>query len=134
MPEFLTDLALIAIGLAVAYGGLAEFFGWLRRRVRQRSTVGVVVGHMAGPGAGPAGPGAAAARIRFTVADGRDVEVVSAAWFPAAQVGRQVPVVYDPADPAGSADRAGAGRTRLLLAPLMIVAGLGLAALGLSLI
>lgn len=82
MSGLFTALALIAVGLALAYGGLVDMFGWLRRRGRRR---------------------------RATALGG-----------------------HAPHSPVGDAGRAEAGTARVLVYPLMIAVGLGLAILGLA--
>jgi hypothetical protein len=127
-------LVLIGVGLALVYRGGVELLGWLRGRTRLRSTTGVVVGHVSPPAAGPNNP-SRSARIQFTADDGRVVEVVSSAWSsPGPRVGEQVPVRYDPADPAGTADRSGVQGVKVLLSPVLVLLGVGLAVFGLTMI
>lgn len=135
MSELIKACAVIGVGLALVYGGAAEMLGWLRGRARLRRVTGVVVGHVSPGAAGPANP-SRSARIQFTADDGRVVEVVSSAWsYPGPSVGEHVPVLYDPADPEGSADRAGTRVLKaVLFSPLLIAAGAGLAIFGLTLL
>ncbi|MEV5829903.1 DUF3592 domain-containing protein [Spirillospora sp. NPDC052242] len=96
-----------------------------RMRGRWRRTTGVIVGHrkIASPGESPT----YAPVFRFTAEDGRTVQAagsVSTAWRRGA--GRRIPVVYDPADPEGTADRPGGLRAQLALAPVLLAVGAGL--------
>lgn len=131
MTDLVKTLVLVGIGLALIYGGAVELVGWLRSRSRVREVTGVIVGHVSPAAAGPGNP-SRSARIQFTAEDGRVVEVVSAAWsFPGGKVGQRVPVRYDPADPQGSADRAGVQSAKaLVVSPILILVGIGLAVFG----
>lgn len=121
------------MGLVMAYGGAKELLQHARARRRLVRTSAVVVG-VVDVGLFRANSTSYAARFRFTAADGRAVEAVSAASsFPGPTVGRQVPIVYDPADPEGSAERVGARRIQLALAPLMVAGGGTLTTWGASL-
>ncbi|MGH9211420.1 MAG: DUF3592 domain-containing protein [Acidimicrobiales bacterium] len=98
----------VVFGLLVAWAGGVELWRYLRSRRRLQRTSGIIVGLVEVGGMFRAGSKMFAARIRFTTHDGRVVETTSAAKsYPAPRVGRQVPVVYDPADPAATAERAG---------------------------
>lgn len=134
MSHLAQALIVIGVGLALVYGGLVELLGWLRGRTRLQRTTGVVVGLVSPPAAGP-NDRSRSARIRFTATDGRVVEFVSSAWStPGPGVGTQVPVQYDPADPAATAERSGVSTAKLVLSPVLVLAGIGLAAFGLTLI
>lgn len=133
MMDAVKALALIGVGLVVCYGGAAELAGWLRTRRRRRRVTGVIVGHTdPGTAVGP-GTVSRAAVLEFTTEDGRVVRAVSSAWsFPGPKVGTRVQVAYDPADPQRSAERAGVMSLKVVLSPLLIALGLGLAIYGLT--
>jgi Protein of unknown function (DUF3592) len=123
-------LPLILVGLAIVYGGGVELVSWFRSRARLRTVTGVVVRH-ARPG--PVGPAnlSRSAIVQFTAEDGRVVEVVSSAWsYPPPQVGQRLPVLYDPADPEGSADRAGVRTFKVVVSPVLIAIGVGFIVFG----
>lgn len=126
-------LVLIGVGLVIVYGGAAELAGWFRARRRLRRTTGVIVGHV-DPGTA-VGPGTASrsAVFEFTTEDGRVVRAVSSAWsYPGPRAGTRVPVVYDPATPQTSAERAGVLQVKVALSPLLMALGVGLAIYGLT--
>jgi hypothetical protein len=126
--------ATIVVGLVIVYGGAAELVGHLRSRLRRQRTTAIVVGLVdVGRGLSAANTANRSAVLRFTTRDGRQVEATSSMWSaPGPRVGSRLRVTYDPADPAGTAERAGVQRLKVLLAPLLIAGGAGLAAYGTS--
>jgi hypothetical protein len=128
-------LVVIAIGLLVAFAGLRELAGYLRARRRLRRTGGVVVGHVDAVGgyAGGTSTTMRSARLRFATRTGEVIESVSSARSSRPPpVGTHVPVVYDPADPAGTADTTGTAAFKVALSPLLILGGLAFAAFGVT--
>lgn len=125
-------MATIVVGLVIVYGGAAELVGHVRSRRRRRRTTAVVVGLVdVVRGLSAANTANRSAVLRFTTRDGREVEAVSSMWSaPGPRVGSRLPVTYDPADPAGTAERAGVQRVKVLLAPLLIAGGAVLAVYG----
>lgn len=127
-------LAVVAVGLAAVYGGAAELLAYVRARHRLERARAVVVGLVDVGGPIRARSRSYAAQFRFTTRQGRLVESVSSvSTFPGPKVGRRFVVVYDPADPEGTAERAGARKVQLALAPLLVVGGAAFAAWGVSL-
>ena len=125
-------LVLIAVGLAVVYGGMAELAGWWRSRHRRRRVTAVIVG-LHEPGAVNPGSRARSPLFRFTTEEGQVIDAVSSAWtFPEPKVGRHIPVTYDPADPQRSAERVGVRAFKLVLSPLLMAGSLALAIFGLT--
>jgi hypothetical protein len=125
-------LVLIAVGLAVVYGGMAELAGWWRSRHRRRRVTAVIVG-LHEPAAVNPGSRARSPVFRFTTEEGQVIDAVSSAWtFPEPKVGRHIPVTYDPADPQRSAERVGVQAFKLVLSPLLMAGGLALAIFGLT--
>jgi hypothetical protein len=123
-------LPLILVGLVIAYGGVAELMIWLRSRSRLRRVTTVIVGLHESIAVNPGGRGWSPV-FRFTTAEGQVVEAISSAWtFLKPTVGTRIPVTYDPVD-----SQRGTGRVqifKLILAPLVIVFGVGLAIFGLT--
>jgi hypothetical protein len=61
------------------------------------------------------------------------VEAISSAWtFLKPKVGTRIPVTYDLVDPQRSAERVGVQIFKLILSPLVIAFGVGLAIFGLT--
>jgi hypothetical protein len=94
---------------------------------------GVIVGH-ADPGTAlDPGTVGRSAIVEFTTEDGTVVRSTSSAWsFPGPKVGTRVPVTYDPARPHDSAERSGVLSLKVVLSPLLVALGLGLAIYGLT--
>jgi hypothetical protein len=114
----------VIVGLLIIWGGGSELLGWWRARHRVLRTSGVIVDRVEVLGQGP-GVHNRAGRFRFTTADGTVVEVVSARYsFPGPKPGQRVTVVYDPADPHGSAEIAGTRTLKIALSPALIVGGM----------
>jgi uncharacterized protein DUF3592 len=125
-------LVLIAIGLAIVYGGMAELVGWWRSRHRRRRVTAVIIGLHEPVAVNPGSRGRSPV-FRFTTEGGQVIDAVSSAWtFPEPKVGRHIPVTYDPADPQRSAERVGVRAFKLVLSPLLIAGGLALAVFGLT--
>jgi uncharacterized protein DUF3592 len=126
-------LPLILVGLVIVYAGMAELLGWFRARRRLRRVTGVVVGHTDPGTALDPGTAGRAAIVEFTTEDGSVVRSTSSAWsFPGPKVGTRVPVTYDPARPRDSAERTGVLSLKVILSPLLVALGLGLAIFGLT--
>jgi hypothetical protein len=127
-------LAVVAVGLAIVYGGAVELLAYIRARHRLERTSAVVVG-LVNVGLFRANSKSYAARFRFTTREGRVVEAVSSlSTFPGPRIGKQFIVVYDPADPEGSAERVGTRKAQITLAPLLVAGGAAFAAWGVSLL
>jgi hypothetical protein len=125
-------LALLAVGLVIAYAGTAELAGWRRTRSHRRRTDAEVVG-LVEPAATSPGSLSRSPVFRFQTADGRVVEAVSASWgYPPPKLGTRLRISYDPADPERTADRVGVLQLKVVLAPVLVVLGLGLAIFGLT--
>jgi hypothetical protein len=61
------------------------------------------------------------------------VDAISLAWtFPEPKVGARIPVTYDPVGPQRSAERVGVRAFKLILSPVLVAFGLGLAIFGLT--
>jgi hypothetical protein len=118
------SLFVIALGLMISGASLWELADRIRLHRRMRRARGVVVarhevGHMAGPGVR-----SRAAHFRFTTETGRVVERTSGlSSFPGPKPGRILTVVYDPARPESTAERAGVHLAFILLAPLVAAVG-----------
>jgi len=125
-------LVLIAVGLGIVYGGMAELVGWWRSRHRRRRVTAVIVG-LHEPAAVSPGSLARSPVFRFTIEEGQVIEAVSSAWtFPTPKVGRHIPVTYDPVDPQRNAERVGVQAFKLVLSPLLMAGGIALAIFGLT--
>jgi hypothetical protein len=125
-------LLLILVGLVIAYGGVAELMIWLRSRSRLRRMTAVIVGLPESIAVHPGGRGWSPV-FRFTTEAGQVVEVISLAWtFLKPKVGTCIPVTYDLVDPQRSAERVGVQIFKLILSPLVIAFGVGLAIFGLT--
>lgn len=113
----------IALGLLAVYGGLSEWISWLRARRRIRRVTGVFVGRTDATSV----PGRAqrSGVFQFTTEDGRVFTGTSSFSSPRGpRVGKQVTIVYDPADPK-EADVAWVKTFKLLvLSPVLVVLGL----------
>ncbi|WP_158079097.1 DUF3592 domain-containing protein [Actinomadura sp. CNU-125] len=125
------DVLLVFLGILF----LLAFWAVLRRdtriRTRGRRTTGVIVGHKAIKDSETGTTYAAV--FRFTTEDGRTVEAVSTlstSWRRG--IGREVALIYDPADPEGTADRPGSHRLNLVFIPTLLAWGTGLTAIGLD--
>jgi hypothetical protein len=130
----LEALPVVLVGLVIAYGGMAELMIWLRSRDRLRRVTAVIVDLHTPTAAGPGHLGRSPV-FRLSTEDGRFIDAVSSAWtFPAPRIGRRIGVTYDPLDPQGTAEWAGVRIFKLILSPLLILFGLGLAAFGLTLL
>ena len=128
----LKALPVVLIGLAIAYGGVAELMTWLRSRHRLRRVTAVIVDLHHPTAAGP-GNLARSPVFRFTTDDGQVIDAISSAWtFPVPKIGRRIPVTYDPVHPQGSAEWVGVQTFKLILSPLLIAFGLGFAIFGLT--
>ncbi|GAA2421128.1 hypothetical protein GCM10010191_35640 [Actinomadura vinacea] len=119
------NILAIAVGLAFIVGGLRELAGRIRMQRRMRRAPGVFVGraevgHMSGPGVR-----SRAGRFRFTTEAGQVVERMSAlSSFPGPKPGRSLTVVYDPARPGSTAERAWVHLALLLVfSPVAIALG-----------
>jgi hypothetical protein len=122
----------VIVGLLIGWGGGSELLGWWRARHRVLKTVGVVVGRVEVLGQG-AGVHNRAGCFRFTTAEGIVVEAVSARYsFPGPRPGKRVAIVYDPADPHGTAELAGTRAFKLALSPALIAGGMVLAGFSLA--
>ena len=125
-------LPLILVGLVIAYGGVAELMIWLRSRSRLRRVTAVIVGLHESIAVNPGGRGWSPV-FRFTTAEGQVVEAISSAWtFLKPKVGTHIPVTSDLVDPQRSAERIGVQIFKLILSPLVIAFGVGLAIFGLT--
>lgn len=126
-------LVFIVLGLVILYGSLSELRIWLRMRRRVRRAAGVIVGVKEETILGDRPMRGYAAVFRFVTEDGAVVEAVSsAASSPGPRVGRRITVVYDPADPHRTAERAGVWKLKVVLIPLLLVLGVGLVVFGLT--
>lgn len=113
----------IVVGLVLIWGGGAELFWWARARRRVARVQGVIVG-LADVGGQTTAIRSRAARFRFTTSEGHPVEAVSEmSSFPGPKPGKQVSVVYDPADPAGTAEIAGVRNFKAAVSPLIVAGG-----------
>lgn len=128
----LEALPVILVGLAIAYGGVAELMIWLRSRDRLRRVTAVIVDLRTPTAVGPGHLGRSPV-FRLSTEDGRVIDAVSSAWtFPAPRIGRRIGVTCDPLDPQGTAEWAGVRIFKLILSPLLILFGLGLGIFGLT--
>lgn len=127
-------LVVVTIGLALAYGGVAELVGWVRSYRRRVRVTAEIVGRHEPGWLNPSYRGRSPV-FRFTTQDGQVVDAVSSAsTFPEPKVGRRVPVTYDPTDPQRSAERVGVLTFKVVvLSPLLIAGGAVLAGFGLTL-
>jgi hypothetical protein len=124
----------IIFGLFVSWVGASELLDWWRARRRLRRVPGVIVAPEEVLGQGP-GIHNRSGRFRFTTAEGRVVEAVSAKYsFPGPRPGKTVTVVYDSADPQGSAEIAGTYTFKIAMTPLFIAGGAVLAIYSLTLL
>ncbi|MBE1536090.1 DUF3592 domain-containing protein [Actinomadura algeriensis] len=123
------DALLVFLGMLFLFAFWAVLQRHVRIRTRGRRTIGVIVGHKA---IKDSDTGTTYAAIfRFGTEDGRTVEAVSTlstSWRRG--VGREVPLIYDPADPEGTADRPGTHRLDLVFIPMLLVCGAGLTIYG----
>jgi Protein of unknown function (DUF3592) len=128
----LKALPVVLVGLAIAYGGVAELMNWLRSRHRLRRVTAVIV-DLHDPIAVNPGSRGRSPVFRLTTDDGKMIDAVSSAWtFPEPKVGTPIPVTYDPLDPQRSAERVGVRKFKLIFSPLLIAFGLGFAIFGLT--
>jgi Protein of unknown function (DUF3592) len=126
-------LTLIGIGLIIVYGGTVELVGWFRARRRLRWVTGVIVGHTDPGTAVDPGTVSRSAVFEFTTDDGAVVRATSSAWsFPGPKVGKRIRVSYDPAKPHSSSEPAGVLSLKVVLSPLLMALGFGLAIYGLT--
>jgi hypothetical protein len=118
----------LTFGLLFCGAGLKELVDRIRLQRRGRRVPGVIVGRV---DAGAHSPGIASRSgvFRFTTVDGQEIEATSAVHsFPGPRPGRRITVVYDPARPHRSAERAGMHLVIMLgVAPLVIAIGLAIA-------
>lgn len=126
--------AVIALGLGLVslWATRTEIVTLLRLRRRGVRTTAVVVGHAA---AGAASPGTMqrAGVFEFTTETGEVVRATSSASTPRGpKVGRRIPVVYDPADPQGTAERPGVVGLKVAMVPFMLAVGVFLIYLGVT--
>lgn len=115
-------LLVIAFGLLLVHGGLSEWISWLRARRRIRRVTGVFVSRT---DATPV-PGRAqrSGVFQFTTEDGRVLTGTSSFSSPRGpRVGKQVTIVYDPADPE-EADVAWVKTLKLVISPVLVLVGL----------
>ncbi|MGP4028510.1 hypothetical protein [Actinomadura sp. 3N407] len=131
--DFVKAAALIAVGSGLLWGCWVEVLAWSRRRRRGVRTTGVVVGHRT-PAAASPGTMQRSGVFEFTTEDGRAVQATSSLSTPRGpRIGARIPVVYDPADPAGTADRPGVLAFKMIaLLPLMLVIGAALVVYGVT--
>jgi len=127
----------VAVGLVIIWGGGSELLAWWRARRRLQRVTGVIVAReefrdIALSGQGPL-VRSRAARFRFSTDEGQLIEAVSAkSSFLGPRPGKQVSVLYDPADPQNSAEIAGVMTLKVLLSPALIVGGAILAGFSLT--
>jgi hypothetical protein len=132
LPSMLKALPVVLVGIAIAYGGVAELMIWLRSRHRLRRVTAMIVDLHTPAAVGPGHLGRSPV-FRFMTDDGQVIDAVSSAWaFPVPKIGRRIPVTYDPVDPQGSAEWVGIQIFKLILSPLLIAFGLGFAVFGLT--
>ncbi|HEY8481545.1 MAG TPA: DUF3592 domain-containing protein [Spirillospora sp.] len=125
-------IVLIVLGLLMLWGCGSELVTLLRLRRRGIRTTGVVVGHST-PGMASPGSMQRAGVFEFRTQSGELVRKTSAASTPRGpKVGKQIPVIYDPADPWGTAERPGVVAIKTVLLPLMMVLGVFLICLGVA--
>jgi hypothetical protein len=125
--------ALFAVAAMRLYAGIGELTGWLRRRARLRRATAMIVG-LHEPASVDPGNLARAPIYRFTTDDGRIVDACSSVWaYPPPKVGKRVTIAYDPADPQASAETVRMQTFKaLVIAPIVVIVGLVLTAIGLS--
>ncbi|TDC97496.1 DUF3592 domain-containing protein [Actinomadura sp. 7K507] len=129
--DLVKAVALIALGSALLWGCGVEVLAWSRRRRRGVRTVGTVVGHRS---AGSPGTMQRSGVFEFTTENGQVVQASSSLSTPRGpKIGTRIPVVYDPADPAGTADRPGVLAFKMVaLLPVMLAIGTALAVYGIT--
>lgn len=131
--DFVKAAALIAVGSALLWGCWVEILAWSRRRRRGVRTIGIVVGHRTPASANP-GTMQRSGVFEFTTEDGQVVQATSSLSTPRGpRIGTQIPVVYDPADPVGTADRPGVLAFKMVaLLPVMLAIGTALVIYGVT--
>ncbi|MFG2089940.1 MULTISPECIES: DUF3592 domain-containing protein [unclassified Spirillospora] len=125
--DFVKAAALIALGSGLLWGGWVEVLAWSRRHRRGVRTVAIVVGHRSPVTASP-GTMQRSGVFEFRTEDGQVVQATSSLSSPRGpKVGTRIPIVYDPADPAGSADRPGVLTFKIVaVVPVMLAIGTAL--------
>ncbi|MQY03840.1 DUF3592 domain-containing protein [Actinomadura macrotermitis] len=115
----------LLFGGAFALGGVKEIADRVRLQRRSRRARGVFVAREEVGSVAHPGVRSRAVRFRFSTETGRVVERTSALTsFPGPRPGREVTVVYDPARPESTAERAGVHLALLFLAgPVLIALG-----------
>lgn len=120
----------IGIGAALLWGCRNEIVTLLRLRRRGVRTTAVVVGHST-PGMANPGTMQRAGVFEFTTEAGEVIRATSSASTPRGpKVGRRIPIVYDPADPRGTAERPGVIALKVALVPPVGALGIFLICLG----
>lgn len=131
--DIVKALVVIVVGGVLVYAAAKEVLGWWRARTRLRRTTAVVVA-LVEPGATGPGNVSRSPVFRFSTEDDRTVEATSGSWsYPGPKIGSEIPIVYDPAHPEQTAERAGARKVQLVLAPVIALIGLALIGYGISL-
>ncbi|XRQ15668.1 DUF3592 domain-containing protein [Actinomadura welshii] len=122
----------IALGLTVLWATRNEAVTLLRLRRGGVRTTAVVVGHRT---AGAAAPGTRqrSAVFEFTTGTGEVIRSAGSASTPRGpRAGTRIPVVYDPADPRGTAERPGVIGVKVALLPFMLALGVFLVYVGVT--
>jgi hypothetical protein len=124
-------VAVQIVGTVLVIAGVVSTRQLLRSRRRLERTTGVIVGDAPHTGGSLGTAPMRSARLRFTTRQGRVVERVSdvhSSWGP--RIGKEVTVIYDPADPDGTGDTVGAWRFKVALTPVILLIGIGMVVLG----